>query len=251
VAITAGQATHGKVPLLPQPLSIIKPLTPPAARIILNYKQIPYRTIWLSHPEIEATFKDRIPPNNDRSLGSPYTVPVIQLPSGELLMESTAIAYKLEELYPQPSLQLESGMHEKAQQAGMKLGGPLLPLFMPIAGRDMIRADSQPWFYEAREKMFGMPLDEYERLNKNEGMWEKAKPGMAAMRDLCTDNKVDDGPFILGSKPSYGDMRAVALLEGFRRMQQAMFDRIVDFDEKGNVRRMWEACQGWMERDDH
>jgi glutathione S-transferase len=165
-------------------------------------------------------------------------------------MESTAIAFRLEELYPLPSLRLETKTQDLAQQTGILLGGPLLPLYMPIAGRECIREDSQPWFYAAREKMFGMPLDEYERLNKNEVMWEKARPEMEALAALCRDHKVDQGPYILGTKVSYGDLRIVAVLEGFRRMDEGMFERIVEFDGNGGVRRMWEACGPWMERDD-
>jgi len=32
-------------------------LTPIPARLVFNYKQIPYKTVWLEHKDIEATLR--------------------------------------------------------------------------------------------------------------------------------------------------------------------------------------------------
>lgn len=74
-----------------------------------------------------------------------------------------------------------------------------------------------------------MPLGELERVKGGEAAWEAARPGLDALEDLVKGGefKVDGGPFVLGSEVSYADFVIVAVLEGFRRIGEDLFERIV------------------------
>ncbi|KAK5681447.1 hypothetical protein LTS10_005977 [Elasticomyces elasticus] len=217
-------------------------------RLALNYKRIPYTTTWLSHPEVEATVKQLgIPPNASGLLGTRYTVPVVRLPNGEHIMESAAIAERLEKVYPEPSLHLDTGLHNTAAAAVGKTGFALLPVFMPRVVRTMIVESSVPWVREARQKAFGMSLEELEAAKGGERAWEAAKPGFVELRNLISDHKRDEGPFILGSVVSYADFVVVAALEGFQRIGRDIFDRLVS--EVDGLAALHEACSQWTKDD--
>lgn len=93
-----------------------------------------------------------------------------------------------------------------------------------------------------------MPLDELEATKGGEQAWEAAKPGLDALEALIREWKVDEGPFVLGSRVSYADFVVVAVLEGFRRVGEDLFERIVEGRE--GLRGVWVACAEWLERDD-
>jgi len=86
-------------------------LNPVLLRYVLNFKGIPYKTIWLEITDIEPAMR-RIgaPPTGTKPDGSPlYTVPVIvdhsrRSPSGGpiVVSESFLIAEYLDEAYPSP-----------------------------------------------------------------------------------------------------------------------------------------------------
>ncbi len=216
----------------------------PTARLVLNYKQLPYRTEWVTHPEIAPKMESLgIPPN---SKGNPYTVPVIILPDGTPVMESTKIAQTLESLHPQPSLHLETGLHEQCSQILDKIVFPLIAVFMPRVPRTMLVESSVDWFREAREKTFGN-LDDMERERGGDKAWAAAKPGFEEMDKFLTEHKVDEGPFVKGSQVSYSDFMIMSLLEGFRRIGKDIFEGFVAQEKR--LGDLHEACKKWTEND--
>lgn len=119
---------------------------------------------------------------------------------------------------------------------------------MPRIPRTVLRESSTAWFQAARAARFGMSLDEFEVKRGGKQAWEAATPGLDALEVLMGDHKVDQGPFVLGSQVSYADFVVVAVLEGFRRIGQDLFDKVVN--GRDALRGVWEACGEWMERDD-
>jgi len=219
------------------------------SRLVLNYKQLPYHTEWLDHTNIGATLSSLgIPPNTSASKGSEYTLPTIRLSDGSYVMDSAVIAEKLESLHPTPSLHMESGTQDKAAKVVGMIAGPLVPVFIPRIGKDVIVEHSIPHFRETRAKAFGMSLEELEAARGGEQAWKGAEAaGIPALKALLTEEKLDEGPFILGSKVSYGDFIVVAFLESFRRIGQDLFDRLVAYDQ--SIVRLHEACRLWMKKD--
>ncbi|TKA73768.1 hypothetical protein B0A55_07122 [Friedmanniomyces simplex] len=216
-------------------------------RLVLNYKRLPYTTTWLTHPEIEPTLTSLGIPPNTSGPGSAYTLPAIRLPNGEYLMDSTTIVQRLEELYPEPTLHLDTGVHDRALAVVGKTGFALLPVFMPRVARSMIVETSVPWFCEARRKKFGMSLEELESTRGGERAWEAADPGLKELNGLMKEEKRNEGPFVLGSEVSYADFVLVALLEGMRRIGEDLFERIVGGDE--GLLAIYEECRRWTEKD--
>lgn len=162
-------------------------------------------------------------------------------------MDSAAIASALESQYPEPSLHLETGLHEQFEAIFGKIGRPLIPVFMPRIARDQLLESSVPWFREARAKAFGMSLDELEQTRGGEKAWEAAKPGFEELRRFLTDHKQDDGPFVLGSQVSYVDFMIVSMMEAFHRIGNDLYERFVSQDER--FREVHQACQKWTQQD--
>jgi len=162
-------------------------------------------------------------------------------------MDSMAIAEKLEDLHPLPSLRLDSRTHDKAKAVMGRLAGPLLPVFMPRIGRNLIVDSSSEHFYTTKQKAFGMSLDEFEAKKGGEQAWQAAQPGLEALKALLSEHKVDKGSFVLGSKVSYGDFVVVAMLEGLRRIDQEIYDKIAKCD--GSIEQLHRACEPWIEDD--
>ena len=57
-------------------------------------------------------------------------------------MDSAAIAIKLEEVHPEPSLRLDTGLHEKIGPILGQAAGPLVPCFMPKSEFIIAQLDS-------------------------------------------------------------------------------------------------------------
>lgn len=98
-----------------------------------------------------------------------------------------------------------------------------------------------------------MLLEMVEKKKGSEQAWEKAKLGLDSLEELVSGPslKVEGdggGPFVLGSQVSYADFVVVAVLEGFRRVGEDLFERAVA-NRKG-LRGVWERCGEWLERDD-
>ena len=207
------------------------------------------RTVTPSSPptQIQRTnlLSSNITPHEGQ--GSPYTLPAVQLPDGTVVMDSLAIAQKLESLHPSPSLHLDNGLHLKVGPIFGKIGAPLLPVFMPRIGRDVIVESSVPYFQEARKKAFGMSLDEFEKMKGGEQAWQAAQPGVEDLKAFLAEHKQDDGPFVLGSQVSYVDFVIVAFMEAFRRIGEELFERLVGNDE--SLRNIHKACERWLEND--
>ena len=180
---------------------------------------------------------------------SPYTVPAIQMMDGTYVMDSAAIASELEGLHPNPSLHLDNGFPAKLGPILGKAAGPLVPVFMPRIGRDMIVDESYDWFQEARGKRFGMPLDDLEKSKGGDQAWEAARPGIIELKEFVGAHKQDDGPFILGSKVCYADFLVASMMEALRRIGDDLYESLVKVAGDDSLRQLHEACQQWM-RDD-
>ncbi|KAK5172856.1 uncharacterized protein LTR77_002976 [Saxophila tyrrhenica] len=218
-------------------------------RLVLNYKGIPYRTEWLSHPEIAPKLKATGIEPNPAGQGSPYTLPAIQLSDGNTIMESTTIAAKLESLHPNPPLHLDNGLVQKVGPIIGKASFPLIPVFMPRIGRDVIVEDSVEYFQTAREKRFGMTLDELEKTKGGEQAWEASRPGLVELSEFIAAQKQDEGPFILGSVGCYADFMIASMVEALRRIGGDLYEKFVETAPDDSVQKIHQACQKWMEKD--
>ncbi|KAH9923934.1 uncharacterized protein BXZ73DRAFT_50680 [Epithele typhae] len=135
-------------------------------RFCLNAKGLPYKTIWVEFPDIEAVCTQiGAAPTGKQPDGSPmYTLPVLHDPNtGATVSESLAIARYLERTYPgpvaliPPALDGLVGDFQKAVWAAFGL--PMMRLVVP-AVHATLRPGARPYFRATREARFGQPLEE-------------------------------------------------------------------------------------------
>ncbi|KAK1069743.1 hypothetical protein LTR74_004622 [Friedmanniomyces endolithicus] len=128
-------------------------------RLMLNYKKIPYRTIFLEFPDIEPTLKKlgvdpgTIPSGQKNTF---YSVPTIQhLPTNTLLMDSSRIAHFLETTYPDPPVPLVSPLGTKIEtHSRLVIGNVFRTSIMPRETH-ILSPRSQEYFRRTREARLG------------------------------------------------------------------------------------------------
>ncbi|GJJ15314.1 hypothetical protein Clacol_009590 [Clathrus columnatus] len=205
-------------------------------RMALEYKKIPYRTVWLEYPELKPTMLSIGAKSGDTNPvdGSPvYTIPVILDeinlgPDGKPvpITDSWLIAEYLDEkfpdrpLFPKGSKGLQWSFHETIIKIGI-FG--TISLIMPyIYGN--LNETSQPHFRATRERYFTKPLtdtcppkgsEEWDEIWK---ALEKAKSRIriAGLDELATsldkNGLLADNPYIMGDVFSYADIVAASSL---------------------------------------
>jgi glutathione S-transferase len=76
-------------------------------RLALNYKRIPYRTVWVEYADIQRVCQTigAVPTGKRPNGDARYTLPTIVVPgSGEVLSDSAKIVSYLEQRYPERPL---------------------------------------------------------------------------------------------------------------------------------------------------
>lgn len=162
-------------------------------------------------------------------------------------MNSVAIAAKLEELYPEPSHHLDLDLHEKAQAILPRIARPLLPELMPKIRDELVTNHGMDHWAGAREKLFGMSIDELCQTRGGDQAWVAAEPGRQELKQFMRSHKIDNGPFALGSKASYADFIIAALLISAQRAGQDVLDHFLLGDAR--LRALWDACQPLLKTD--
>ena len=159
-------------------------------------------------------------------------------------MDSAVIADQLESLHPEPTLNLDTGLHQEAQNVLYSIGRPLFPVLMPRIRDDVITDHALPYWRDTREKLFGMSIDEFAHAHGGERAWEASKPGILALQHFLQTHKRDEGPFILGSQVCYGDFILCAFLESLRKTGEDLFQRFVSYEK--SIRQLYDTCSVWL-----
>ncbi|KAK2766287.1 hypothetical protein FQN54_007804 [Arachnomyces sp. PD_36] len=220
-------------------------------RLMLNYKNIPYRTVFLEFPDIEPTLKGLgiAPASSQSSAGSQhtYTVPAIQhVPTNTYIMDSIPISQFLESTYPDPPLSLASELGSKIEVKARTVIGPLFRTSVMPREMGIISARAQEYFRRTREAALGHPLEDLLDPSKEEESWNAADEGMRAIGELMRTHKVE-GPFVLGAQPSYTDFFITGSLQCAKVVDEGVFQRLVKY---AGFKEVYEACQPYMEKKD-
>ena len=187
-----------------------------------------------------------LPPN---ATGIPYTIPTIQLPSGEWIMNSMTIAQTLEKLYPEPSLRLESACTATVLALMEEILQCIMVDFVPKVPKRLLAEASLPYWYETREAWFGgKRLEDLETQKGGEQVYEAARPHT---RELATLLKQDSsGPFFEGQAPSFADFAWAGWLRFYETLGDDVLQRLIFPDQEVHIA-LLNACRQWFERDDH
>ncbi|TKA77612.1 hypothetical protein B0A55_03137 [Friedmanniomyces simplex] len=228
--------THAEPEIILYDLACIKKICfSPAVwriRLMLNYKKIPYRTIFLEFPDIEPTLtKLGLDPGTAPSgARNKFTLPTIHhLPTNIHLMDSHPIAHFLESTYPDPPIPLTSPLGTEIElQARAVIGKVFRTCILPREIH-ILSPRAQEYFRRTREAdLGGKRLEELLGEGEEERSWEAAGKGMRGVGELLRTNRAE-GPFAA------------------RVVDEGVFGRVVVLP---GFRDVYEACLPYMERKD-
>lgn len=165
-------------------------------------------------------------------------------------MNSANIVKVLEDLHPSPSLHLDAKLHGPIQEA---MDGLAFVVWWPALPQvpSMLNPTSSVYFEETRKVTFGASLKEVADMKGGDAAWETAAaPGGPAekLKDVLTKHRKDEGPFTLGSEPSYGDFIVASVFECVERCHAEDYKRLMALDPTFPA--LHAACREWLEKDD-
>ncbi|KAI9685242.1 MAG: hypothetical protein M1822_004615 [Bathelium mastoideum] len=215
-------------------------------RLMLNYKHIPYKTIFLEFPDIEPTLKGfGLAPSQSAS-GSKYTVPAIQhVPTNTYMMDSVPIAQFLESTYPDPPVPLTSELGREIEAKARGTVGTAFRVSVMPREIDILSPRAQEYFRRTREALLGHRLEDLLAPGKEEQAWSAVDDDMRAVGELLRTRKAD-GPFVLGAKPSGTDFFIAGSLQSARVVDEGVFQRTVNTLVMGKFTR--HVCLTWRRR---
>ena len=199
-------------------------------RYTLNIKGIPYRTVWVEYPDIEAVSKKvGAAPTSTKPDGSPfYTCPFIYDPNTRTAISDTVhIARYLDKTYPDTHqlLPRETAALQKAflrAFAADVIPGPrgdFFKVMMPPTHANL-NERSQPYFRKTREAMLGEPLEEIapKGSEKEKRLWEGARDGFHAVAEWldAAGDGGEDKLFFGGDRIVFADVTVAAFLVWIR-----------------------------------
>ncbi|ETI27060.1 hypothetical protein G647_10159 [Cladophialophora carrionii CBS 160.54] len=158
-------------------------------------------------------------------------------------MDSKPIAMKLESLYPEPSLHLDSLYQSRIEDLLSKIQVTIQPIFMPRVPKTFLNPSSAHYFISTREKALRMSLVEYGK--GEEKAYNDVKPFLKELGQINSEN--DEGPFVLGIEISYSDLMVLALLRMMDRLDGV--ERFWAMEGGDPLKKAYEAAGKWLERD--
>nr|POF13701.1 glutathione s-transferase-like protein usts [Quercus suber] len=177
-------------------------------RFMLNYKQIPYETVYLEFPDIEPTLTKL-----GITLGASatkYTVPAIHhLPTDQRIMDSLPIAQFLDSHYPDPPVPLTSELGSAIEVRSRSAIGAAIRVSIMPREVNVLSPRAQDFFRRARESALGHPLEDL--LEQEEQTWCAKDEDLRAVGELIRTNKAH-GPFVLGDHASYTDFLWMSIM---------------------------------------
>ncbi|KAL0961168.1 hypothetical protein HGRIS_006140 [Hohenbuehelia grisea] len=190
-------------------------------RFSLNYKGLPYKTVWVEYPDIEKVSKEiGAAPTSTKADGQPrYTLPAIHDPAtGTTLSDGPTIAAYLDAQYPDTPTLLPAGT--AALQAAFNyafsggLGG--IGNFVRPTVYTILNPRSQEYFRRTREQLFGKRLEDVAPVGEaREREWEKIKADFDRMDGWILKS---GGEFVMGNTISWADITIASTLIWFKRV---------------------------------
>lgn len=161
-------------------------------------------------------------------------------------MDSPLIAEFLESTYPDPAVPLTLDLGAKIEIQARSVLGPVVRNSIMPREINILCPRAQEYFRRTREAALGQRLEKLLDEEKEEQSWKKVEDAMRGLGALMRTHQ-DQGPFILGAKPSYTDFFIAGSLESFRMVEENVFQRIVACP---GYRDVYEACLPFMMKRD-
>ncbi|KAL0959056.1 hypothetical protein HGRIS_014356 [Hohenbuehelia grisea] len=230
-------------------------------RFILNYKRLPYRTIWVEFPDVENTLRAiGAPPSTTRPDGRPvYTLPVIVDPmrssrptilaNTNNIAEYLETAYPARPVFPDGSRAVQTLFVHWIQEVFAK---PLLPIMVPLSHQRLPERSrshflgGSPIGYPAP----GLPSPGYPMSMgpQREQAWAAVKEQFDFLAMILDKNSVDgDGVVTMGSHLSYVDFAICSVLIWVERMApHDEWSRLRQWNG-GRWSRLYDRCREYMD----
>ncbi|KAJ7506937.1 hypothetical protein B0H11DRAFT_1973438 [Mycena galericulata] len=186
-------------------------------RYALNFKGLPYKTVWIEYPEIEALCKEiGAAPTSKKADGRPhFTLPVIHDPStGAVISDSGKIAEYLDTTYPdKPRLMPlgTTGFHRAFDAGAHPLIASVYPYGLP-ASQARLNPSSAEYFRRTREVSWGKTLENLTPKGEEDAVqWKKLKDGFGTLDEWIKANG-ETSPYLMGDALCYADMWMAAYI---------------------------------------
>ncbi|KAF8577827.1 hypothetical protein K439DRAFT_1639384 [Ramaria rubella] len=224
------------------------------ARAVLNYKRLPYKTIWLSYPDIESTLKKLgAPARAVDPQGKPhYMLPAILDTSGVspiLVTDSLNIAEYLEEKYPERPIFPKDG---KALEYAFEetfnriVGPPMWKMMLPLAW-NILDERSQKYFCEKRERWNGSKvLDKWcPEAHMTEKDWNALMHGFNTLAAILDMNGPSQKFVAGGTEPTRADLIIVSYLASIIVAAPEKWNEEVRHWSNGRWEKLWKLSEPW------
>ena len=223
---------------------------------MLNYKRIPYKTVWVSYPDIEPTLvKLGCAPTatkpNDPSK-SHYTLPAIVDASSTppvVIADSLAIAEYLDEKYPDRPVFPKQG---KALQYVFEkwfvslLSAGMSEILLPPTST-ILDDRGKVYFQETREKLFGKKLEELNPEGEvRDGHWKVVQSAFDKLAAVIEQNGPGVDYIAGGSEPTRADLIYISFLIWIRAVVPDEWENRVKHWNGGRWERMLKVTEEWQ-----
>ncbi|KAG9011063.1 hypothetical protein FRB94_008954 [Tulasnella sp. JGI-2019a] len=221
------------------------------ARLVLNYKGIPYRTEWVSFPDIETTFKDiGINASTAKANGEIlYTCPAIidyTVSPAEKLTDSNVIAQYLDnkyaseeqygpKLFPEGTVDVQLAFIDRFKAALMPLGALTLGCIPAMLNCSR----GAEYYNKTRSEKHGKPLTEFYPAGspEREQAWKGLQKGLDTLAAAYDKNEEGGGEYAFGRAITYFDIVVVAAF---------LSARYIPVDRDGQeVKCAWDVIKTW------
>lgn len=193
----------------------------------MNIKGLPYRTVWVEYPDIEALYKKASAEAAEKQAdGSPYyTLPAIYDPNtSKFVPESAAIARYLDKAYPETYTVIPpetDALHAAFAHGYLKALYADDHLRSLTMGESLavLRPASAAHFHASREAMYGS-FDEFAPLGseKRTKHWEGLRENYRTIAGWLEADGRKDKLFFMGERISFADVSIAGFLWWMRRI---------------------------------
>ncbi|KAF9068662.1 hypothetical protein BDP27DRAFT_1326722 [Rhodocollybia butyracea] len=230
-------------------------------RFILNYKRLPYKTVWVELADVESTLREIGAPPSTIKNGRPvYTLPALvdptRTPYTPVILSNTnniveylESTYSLPPVFPSGTRALQSLFVHYVQEFFAK---PLLPIMVPLShqhlsDRNQHYVRTNPSSLYSSSSSQGYSTYPLPPGPQREQAWLAVKEQFDFLDTMLAKNSSDgDGVVVMGRELSYADFALCSLLLWIVRIAPHDWTRVRNWNG-GRWERLWERCKPYMQ----
>ncbi|KAJ7174110.1 hypothetical protein C8R43DRAFT_977118 [Mycena crocata] len=201
-------------------------------RYALNFKGIPYKTIWVEYLDIEPLCKEiGATPTRNKPDGRPhYTLPVIQDTStGAVISDSTKIAEYLDATYPDTPRLMPKGtiaLHRAFEETAQSLLVPALYPYCLPGTTATLNPVSAAYFRTTREALIGKTMEDMQPKGEDHVvLWQKLQDAFGKVDGWVRANG-EGSNYLGGDTVCYADMWVAAYVWWIKVVRPDTWDEV-------------------------